>query len=62
MAHWKKKSNDGPRIDSIFRAYLSLVMLEERIEGKLPAREGIRIMKVRRIPAAKEARVAGADS
>jgi hypothetical protein len=38
-------------VDNLLIAYLDLVALEERIEGNIPAFEGVRIMKVRKIDA-----------
>jgi hypothetical protein len=43
-------------------AYVDLAILEERIEGRLPAIEGIRIMKVRKtavpaLPSANPAQI-----
>lgn len=62
LALRRKKPHDGAYIDSLLRVYVSLVILEERIEGQLPAYEGIRIMKVRKVSAANEASATGAAS
>jgi hypothetical protein len=55
----RSQPNDRARVD-LLDIYLDLVTLEERIDGNLPAFEGIRITKVRKAAATKETSAAKA--